>query len=83
MHADDFVINDSTARKTIESVTEVFPQLDREAPATFVVKSIYAIDTRAFVVSAENEEVFWVLNFVSKKETHNLKRLLPAIDVVS
>jgi uncharacterized protein YebE (UPF0316 family) len=27
---------------------------------TFIVESVYSVDTRAFVVTAENEEVFGV-----------------------
>lgn len=35
------------------------------------------------MVSAKEEEVLRILDFVGKKKTYGLERLLPAIDVVS
>ena len=37
---------------------------------TFVIKPIYPIDTGAFVIPAEDEEVFGVFDFVGKEQAN-------------
>ncbi len=64
MHANDLIINHSSARKAVESVAKLFPHFDREASAAFIVKSINSIDTSTFVVSSQEEEIFGILDFV-------------------
>jgi len=83
VHANDFVVNDSGARQTIEGVAKLLPHFDRVAASAFVVKAVNTIDTGALVVSAEEEKVFGVLDFVGKQEADNFQRLFPAIHVVS
>ena len=40
-------------------------------------------DVRAFVVSAQEEEVLRVLDLIRKHEADSLKTLLPAVDIVA
>jgi hypothetical protein len=82
MHADYLVIDDSSARETVERVTKGLPKLDAKTTATFVVKAIYPVNASTLMVSSENKEVLRVLDFVSKQETNYLERLLASVNVV-
>ena len=68
MHGEDLLVNDGCDGKTIEAVCKSFPQLDVISSLTLVIKAIDAINGRAFVIAAENEEVFWVLDLVCKQQ---------------
>ena len=83
MHANDFVINDGCAGQAIEGVAELLPHFDGKASTAFVIKAINAIDSGAFVVSAQEKEIFGVLDFVSKEEANDFNGLFAAIDVVA
>ena len=72
MHANNLVINNSATRETVEGIAKLLPHLDREAAAAFVIKAINPIDSGAFVVSSQEEKVFWVLDFVGKEQTNHL-----------
>lgn len=50
---------------------------------TFVVETINTIYTGAFMVAAEDEEVFGVLDLVRKKEANGLEGLFPSVDIVT
>ena len=50
---------------------------------TFVVEPVDSVDTRAFVVPAEDEEVLGILDLVCEKEADRLETLFPAIHVVA
>jgi hypothetical protein len=50
---------------------------------TFVVKAVDTVDTCAFVVSSQNEEVFRVLDLVSEEETDGFERLFASIYIIS
>jgi len=73
MHANNFIINNRTAWQTIKRITECFPKFYAEATTAFIIKPIYAVDTCAFMVTPQNKEIFWILDFVSKKEAHYFK----------
>lgn len=66
MHANDLVVNDGRAGQAIERVAELLPHFYGKASAAFVVKAINAIDSGAFVISAQEKEIFGVLDFVRK-----------------
>ena len=51
MHANNLVVNDSTTRETVKGVAESLPKLDTETAAAFVIKTIYAVDPSALVIS--------------------------------
>ena len=66
MHAKNFFINQSCNWEAIETICENFPKLDAVATFALIVKSINAINGSTLMVSSQKEEVFWVLDFVSK-----------------
>ncbi len=55
----------------------------RERPLTFVVESVDSVDAGAFVVAAEKEEVFGVLDLVGEQQTDRFQRLFTAVDVIA
>jgi hypothetical protein len=67
VHADDLIIDHSCTGKTVEDTAERLPDFNAVATTAFIVESVNAIDARCFVVTTKNEEVFWVLDFVSKE----------------
>lgn len=83
MHGEDFFVNYSSDWQTIEAVSERLPQLDVVSPFTFIVETVDTVDRRALMVPAEDEEVFWIFDFVCQKETDRLERLFTSIYVVS
>ena len=56
---------------------------DNRRVRTFVIEPVYSVDTGTLVVSAQDEEVLRVLDFVCEKETYGFQGLFTAIDVVS
>lgn len=83
MHANNLVVNDRTAGKTVEGVTKLFPHLNREPATTLVVKAINPVDSSALMVATQQEKVFWILDFVCEKQTHHFQRLLSTVHIVS
>ena len=53
------------------------------SPLTFIVEAVDAVDAGALVVSAQQEEVLGIFDFVGQQEADGLERLLPSVDVVS
>jgi len=45
----------------------------RNVARTFVIETIYPIDTGAFVVASQNEEVFGIFDLVRKKKADGLQ----------
>ena len=73
MHTKDLFINNSSNRKTIETVCECFPKLNVVSSFALVIKPIDSVNACALVVSSEQEEVFWVFDFVSEKKADGFK----------
>ena len=72
VHAKDLLVNESGTRKAVEAVRERLPELNSKFPLAFIVECTDTINRDTLVVSAKDEEVLWVLDFVCKKETHGL-----------
>ena len=68
MHANNFVINDCAAWKTVEGIAKLLPHFDREPTAALIVKAINSVDPRALMVSTQQEKVLRILDFVGKQE---------------
>jgi hypothetical protein len=64
MHGEDFVIDNSCYRQTVEAVRKSLPELDVVSSLTLVIESIDAVDGCGFVVAAQDKEVFWVFDLV-------------------
>ena len=56
---------------------------DNRRVRTFVIEPVYSVDTGTLVVSAQDEEVFRIFDFVSKQQANRFERLLATIDIVS
>ena len=41
--------------------------IKRKEGRTFVIKAIYPVDTGAFVITSEDEKVFWIFDFVGEE----------------
>jgi hypothetical protein len=50
---------------------------------TFIVKSIYTINTGTLMVSSEQEEVLRVFDFISKHQAYCFKALFSTIHIIS
>lgn len=83
MAAEDFLVDDGCNGKTIEAVGEGFPELDVISAFAFVIEAIYPVDACTLVVAAQQEKIFWVLDFVREEQTDRLQGLLSSVDIVS
>ena len=50
---------------------------------TFIVESVYSVNTGTFMISSQEEKVFRVFDLVCEQEADGLQRLFAAIDVVA
>ena len=82
MHANDFVVNDSSTREAIEGVAKCLPQLNTEPATALIIKTIYPVDSCTLMVTPEDEKVLRILDLVGEQETNNLKRLFPPVYVI-
>lgn len=64
MHCEDLLVNDCCNGQAVEAVSECLPQLDVIPSFALIVESVDAVDGGAFVVAAQNEEVFGILDLV-------------------
>ena len=69
--------------KQLKQSCEGLPQLDRVAPLALVVEAVDAVDRRALVVAAQQEEVLRVLDLVREQQADALERCFAAVDVVA
>jgi len=58
------LIDQRSHRQAVEAVCKCPPQADVVSSLAFVVKAIDAVDRGALVVSAEQEEVLWILDLL-------------------
>jgi hypothetical protein len=75
VHAEDFFINKCAYRHDVEGIRESFPQFNVvlsftliKMQFTLIVKTINAVDTRAFVVASEHEEILRVFDFICQHQ---------------
>ena len=83
VHGEDLLINDSGNGQAVEAVGKCLPKLDVVSSLALIVEAIDAVDRGAFVVAAEDEEVFRVLDLVGKEQADSLQGLLATIYVVT
>ena len=83
VHGEDFLVDNGGDWKTVETVGKGLPKLDVVPPLALIVKSVDTVDGGTFVIAAEDEEVFWVLDLVRKKQAYRLQGLLASVYVVS
>jgi hypothetical protein len=83
VHAKDLFINNCSTREAVEAVGKSLPELDSEASFALVVKAINPIDGGTLVVSAQDEEIFGVLDLVRQQQTDGLETLLATVHVIA
>mmetsp|Transcript_31876 Transcript_31876/g.38009 ORF Transcript_31876/g.38009 Transcript_31876/m.38009 type:complete len:86 (-) Transcript_31876:720-977(-) len=83
MHTNNLIINDRTTGQTIKGTAVTLPEFDGIPTAAFIVESVYAVDGGAFVVSAEDEEIFGVFDLVGEEEGDYFEGLFAAVYVVA
>jgi len=66
VHAENFLIYNSSNRQAVEAIGESFPKLDVIAAFAFIIKSVYSIDTSTLVVTPENKKVFRIFDFIGE-----------------
>jgi len=67
VHGEDLLVDDCCNGQAVETVRESFPKLDVVPPLALIVETVDAVDRSAFVVAAQDEEVFGVFNLVGKE----------------
>ena len=65
MHAENFLVNQGSNWQAIEYITEYSPESDGVAALALIVEAVDTVDLCALVISAEQEEILWVLYFVA------------------
>lgn len=83
MHSKYLLVNDGSNWETIETIGEGLPQLDIVTSLAFIIKPVYAVDGGAFVITTEDEKVFWIFDFICQQQANRLQRLLASIHVVT
>ena len=83
MHREDLLVYDGRNRQAIEAVRERLPQLDVISALALVVEAVYTVDARAFVIAAEDEEIFGVFDFIRQEQADCFERLLASIHIVA
>ena len=83
MHAENFLIDQSSHRQSIENITENLPKSDGVSSLTLVIESINTVDLSTLVIASQKEEVLRILDFVAEKKGNGLDWLLASVDIVS
>jgi len=83
VHCENLLIDNGGNWQAVEAIRECLPQLDVISTLALIVESVYTVDRGALVVTAENEEIFRVLDLVRQQQADSLERLLASVDVVA
>ena len=83
MHGEDLLVDDGGNGQTVKTVGKRLPELDVVTTLALVVEAIDAVDRRALVVAAQDEEILRVLDLVRKQQADGLQRLFASVDVIA
>lgn len=83
MHGKDLLVDNGGNGQAVEAIGKSLPELDVVATLALIVESVDTVDRGAFVVTAENEEVFGIFDLVRKQQADGLEGLLATVDVVT
>ena len=73
MHCEDFLIYDCSNRQAVEAVGKSLPQLDVVPTLAFVIEAVDTVDGSTFMVAAQDEKVFRILDLVGEEQTNCLQ----------
>ena len=83
MYAEDLACNNRSYWNGVEGVDERLPHLDRTPSFAFVVEAIDTSDVGAFVITTQQEEVFWESELIAQQKQDRFKRLLSSVHIIS
>ena len=83
MNAEYLVIDDGSDWQAVEDITKDAPNVGVVELNAFLIKPKLTIDIRAFVVTTEKEEVFWVHDLKCEEEADVLDALASTVHVVA
>lgn len=66
MHSEDLLIDNRSNGQAVEAISERLPEFDVVPSLALIVEAVYPVDGSALVISAKDEEIFWVFYFVGK-----------------
>ena len=72
MHSENLLVDDGSNRQAVEAVRKGLPKLNVVPPLALIVEPIDAVDRGAFVVTAQDEEVLGIFDFVCQEQTDGL-----------
>jgi hypothetical protein len=73
MHCENLLVDDRRNGQAVEAVREGLPKLDVIPSLALIVKAIDTVDGGAFMVAAQDEEVFGVFDLVGKEQADSLQ----------
>jgi hypothetical protein len=83
VHGEDLLVDNGGNRQAVEAIGKSLPELDVVSALALIVEPVDTVDRGAFVVAAENEEVFGIFDLVRKQQADGLEGLLATVDIVS
>ena len=83
MHAEDFVVDESSNWHAVEYVLELLPNPNAIASLTLVVEAVHSVDLTTLVVSSQKEEVLLILYLVCKEQNNCLEGLLASVHIIA
>lgn len=66
MHCENLFVNDGCDRQAVETIRKGLPQFDIVSSLALIVEAVDTVYGGAFVVAAQDEEIFWVFDLVGK-----------------
>lgn len=73
VHGEDLLVDNGGNWEAVEAIGKRLPQLDVVSSLALIVESVDAVDRRALVVAAQDEEVLGVLDLVGEKQADGLE----------
>ena len=73
MHGEDLFINDCSYRQAIEAIGESLPQFNVVSTLTLVIEAVDTVDGSTFMVAAQDEKVFRILDLVGEEQANGLQ----------
>ena len=84
MDAEDFSLNNGTDSKVVKDFSAVLPWVSVSVFSNcFIIESIDGCDLSSFVISSEEGNMSWVLEFEAEEKLESLNRVESSINKVS
>ena len=84
MEAEDLIVDQSSERKVVEKVGEVFPHVSVSILSqTLIVEAIDLGDLSRFVITTQNRDAGWVSDLQRDKEGDGLNGVAATVNVVA